>query len=140
MTDRELKYFFKKVIPAAHKSIKEAASFPEGVAKRKKVELAIKRIEQGFELLERCGSDWNPKYILLLSNYLGNVPIEQTANIFYRENDNNKVRKTKALIDKAISRMSEQLKVIEATNQVEESSLRKNMEQRLKARQQRGNG
>lgn len=140
MTEKELRDFFKKKIPAAHKSLEEAAKMPEGEAKRYKVESALKRIDKGYELLECCGSDLNPKDILLLSHRLENVPIEYTANIFYPHNDNNKIRKVKAIIYKAIDRMSVQLKAQKATQQAEKERMREKMQERLKARQQRGIG
>ncbi|MBD8025558.1 hypothetical protein H9636_02690 [Ureibacillus sp. Re31] len=140
MTEQELKYLFKKQIPAAHKSLQEAYLMPEGEAKRYKIEAAMKHIEKGHEILEKCFGKWNFKDELILIHKLENFPIERTASIFYGESDPNAIKKLKALENFAYKRLYKCLTTLEATQEAEDAKIRQSMSERLKARQQRVRG
>lgn len=137
MTEQELKHLFKKQIPAAHKSIEEAQSMPEGEAKRYKIEAAMKHLEKGHELLEKCFGKLNFKDELILIHILENIPRERTASIFYVDSDANAIKKLIALENKAYGRLYKCLATLEAAQQSEMEKRKRSMGERLKARQQR---
>lgn len=140
MTEQELKHLFKKQIPAAHKSLEEAYSMPEGEAKRYKIDAAMKCIERAFEILDKCHGKMNFKDELILIHKAENFPIERTAAIFYDESDPNAIKKLKALEKWAYKRLYKCLTALKATGQDEAEAVNQSMEERLKARQQRMRG
>ncbi|MGA3676000.1 hypothetical protein [Lysinibacillus agricola] len=79
MTLDELKRLFKKQIPAAYESLKEAETMPEGEVKRYKISAAIEVIEKAQEILASCWDELKFRDELILAHRLDNVPRERTA-------------------------------------------------------------
>ncbi|UDK95244.1 hypothetical protein EYB33_02790 [Lysinibacillus sphaericus] len=140
MTLDELKRLFKKQIPAAYESLKEAEAMPEGEVKRYKTLAAIEVIEKAQGILESCWDELNFRDELILAHRLENVPRERTAMVFYDYVQNEPMRAVKNL--KALENLAyKKLHKLLNSQEVRSKDLSKEkMADRLKAREQRMKG
>lgn len=140
MTLDELKRLFKKQIPAAYESLKEAEAMPEGEVKRYKTLAAIEVIEKAQGILESCWDELNFRDELILAHRLENVPRERTAMVFYDYVQNEPMRAIKNL--KALENLAyKKLHKLLNSQEVRSKDLSKEkMADRLKAREQRMKG
>lgn len=143
MTLDELKRLFKKQIPAAYESLKEAEAMPEGEVKRYKISAAIEVIEKAQGILESCCTDLKFKDELILAHRAENVPRERTAMIFFDYVDTEPTRaikNLKALEDLAYKRLLKLLNDQEVHSQDVSNTSQQSMADRLKAREERMKG
>ncbi|MFJ7840342.1 hypothetical protein ACIQXG_12855 [Lysinibacillus sphaericus] len=140
MTLDELKRLFKKQIPAAYESLKEAEAMPEGEVKRYKTLAAFEVIEKAQGILESCWDELNFRDELILAHRLENVPRERTAMVFYDYVQNEPMRAIKNL--KALENLAyKKLHKLLNSQEVRSKDLSKEkMADRLKAREQRMKG
>lgn len=143
MTLDELKRLFKKQIPAAYESLKEAESMPDGEVRRYKISAAIDVIEKAQDILESCCNDLKFKDELILTHRAENVPRERTAMIFFDYVDTEPTRaikNLKALEDLAYKRLLKLLNDQEVHSQDVSNTSQQSMADRLKAREERMKG
>ncbi|MGE8037949.1 hypothetical protein [Lysinibacillus sp. NPDC093692] len=141
MTLDELKRLFKKQIPAAYESLKEAETMPEGEVKRYKISAAIEVIEKAQDILESCCDELNFKDELILAHRTENVPRERTAMIFFdyvNTEPSRAIKNLKALEDLAYKRLLKLLNDQEV--HLQDVSNQQSMADRLKAREERMKG
>lgn len=140
MTLDELKRLFKKQIPAAYESLKEAESMPEGEVKRYKVSAALQTIGQAQELLTSCWDKLRFKDGLILTHKSENVPQEYTARILYdyaHVEPERAIHNLQALEGIAYKKLYKILSALENDSEQLEAKRQQSMEERLKAREQR---
>ncbi len=143
LTLDELKRFFKKQIPAAYESLREAKTMPEGEVKRYKISAAIEVIEKAQDILESCSSDLKSKDELILAHRAENVPRERTAMIFFdyvNTEPTRAIKNLKALEDLAYKRLLNLLNNQEICSEDLLNTTQQSMADRLKAREQRMKG
>ncbi|MFM9535509.1 hypothetical protein [Lysinibacillus sp. IITD104] len=143
MTLDELKRFFKKQIPAAYESLKEAETMPEGEVKRYKISAAIEVIEKAQGILESCCTDLKFKDELILAHRVENVPRERTAMIFFdyvNTEPTRAIKNLKALEDLAYKKLLNLLNNQEICSEDLSNTTQQSMADRLKAREQRMKG
>jgi len=143
LTLDELKRLFKKQIPAAYESLKEAESMPDGEVRRYKISAAIDVIEKAQDILESCCNDLKFKDELILTHRAENVPRERTAMIFFDYVDTEPTRaikNLKALEDLAYKRLLKLLNDQEVHSQDVSNTSQQSMADRLKAREERMKG
>lgn len=143
MTLDELKRLFKKQIPAAYESLKEAGAMPEGEVKRYKISAAIEVIEKAQDILSSCWDELKFKDELILAHRLDNVPRERTAVIFFDYVDTEPTRaikNLKALENLAYKRLLKLLNDQEVRLEDVSNTSQQSMADRLKAREQRMKG
>lgn len=134
MTEDELKRLFRKQVPDAYQSLKEAASMTESKAKRYKVETASKTILGAQDVLLKCWGQLSWKDELLLVHIVENVPKEVTANILYENEERNNILKAKSLEGWALKRL---YKTLQRQLVAPGEEQKRSIEQRIKARQER---
>lgn len=143
MTLDELKRLFKKQIPAAYESLKEAEAMPEGEVKRYKISAAIEVIEKAQGILESCCTDLKFKDELILAHRVENVPRERTAMIFFdyvNTEPTRAIKNLKALENLAYKRLLKLLNDQEVYLEDISNTSQQSMVDRLKAREQRVKG
>lgn len=143
MTLDELKRLFKKQIPAAYESLKEAEAMPEGEVKRYKISAAIEVIEKAQGILESCCTDLKFKDELILAHRVENVPRERTAMIFFdyvNTEPTRAIKNLKALENLAYKRLLKLLNDQEVYLEDISNTSQQSMVDRLKAREQRMKG
>ncbi|WP_068985155.1 hypothetical protein [Lysinibacillus xylanilyticus] len=143
MTLDELKRLFKKQIPAAYESLKEAETMPEGEVKRYKISAAIEVIEKAQDLLASCWDELKFKDELILAHRLDNVPRERTAMVFYdyvQTEPTRAINNLKALEDLAYKKLHKLLNSQEVRSEDLSNTTQQSMVDRLKAREQRMKG
>lgn len=143
LTLDELKRFFKKQIPAAYESLKEAETMPEGEVKRYKISAAIEVIEKAQGILESCCTDLKFKDELILAHRVENVPRERTAMIFFdyvNTEPTRAIKNLKALEDLAYKKLLNLLNNQEICSEDLSNTTQQSMADRLKAREQRMKG
>lgn len=143
LTLDELKRFFKKQIPAAYESLKEAETMPEGEVKRYKISAAIEVIEKAQGILESCCTDLKFKDELILAHRVENVPRERTAMIFFdyvNTEPTRAIKNLKALEDLAYKKLLNLLNNQEICSEDLSNTPQQSMADRLKAREQRMKG
>lgn len=143
MTLDELKRLFKKQIPAAYESLREAGTMPEGEVKRYKTSAAIEVIEKAQGILENCCTDLKFKDELILAHRVENVPRERTAMIFFdyvNTEPQRAIKNLKALENLAYKRLLKLLKDQEVHLEDISNTSQQSMANRLKAREQRMKG
>lgn len=143
MTLEELKRLFKKQIPAAYDSLKEAEVMPEGEVKRYKVSAALQTIEQAQELLTSCWDKLRFKDGLILAHRSENVPQECTARILYDYayiEPERAIHNLQALEGISYKKLYKILSVQENDLEHLEAERQRSMAERLKAREQRIKG
>ncbi|MGA3600771.1 MULTISPECIES: hypothetical protein [Lysinibacillus] len=143
MTLDELKRLFKKQIPAAYESLKEAETMPEGEVKRYKISAAIEVIEKAQDVLSSCWDELKFKDELILVHRLDNVPRERTAMVFYdyvQTEPTRAINNLKALEDLAYKKMHKLLSSQEVNSENISNKRQQSMADRLKAREERMKG
>lgn len=143
MTLDELKRLFKKQIPAAYESLREAETMPEGEVKRYKTSAAIEVIEKAQDLLASCWDGLKFKDELILAHRLDNVPRERTAMIFFdyvNTEPSRAIKNLKALENLAYKRLLKLLNNQEICSEDLSNTTQQSMADRLKAREQRMKG
>ncbi|WGT39048.1 hypothetical protein QH639_25255 [Lysinibacillus sp. 1 U-2021] len=143
MTLDELKRLFKKQIPAAYESLKEAEAMPEGEVKRYKISAAIEVIEKAQGILESYCTDLKFKDELILAHRVENVPRERTAMIFFdyvNTEPTRAIKNLKALEDLAYKKLLNLLNNQEICSEDLSNTTQQSMADRLKAREQRMKG
>ncbi|QPQ29983.1 hypothetical protein [Lysinibacillus sp. JNUCC 51] len=143
MTLDELKRLFRKQIPAAYESLKEAEAMPEGEVKRYKISSAIEVIERAQDILDSCGDDLKFKDELILAHRAENVPRERTAVIFFdyvNIEPTRAIKNLKALENLAYKRLLKLLNNQEVHIEDVSNTSQQSMVDRLKAREQRMKG
>lgn len=143
MTLGELKRLFKKQIPAAYESLKEAEVMPEGEVKRYKISAAIEVIEKAQDVLSSCWDELKFKDELILVHRLDNVPRERTAMVFYdyvQTEPTRAINNLKALEDLAYKKMHKLLSSQEVNSENISNKRQQSMADRLKAREERMKG
>lgn len=143
MTLEELKRLFKKQIPAAYESLKEAEAMPDGEVRRYKISAAIEVIENASDILASCWDELKFRDELILAHRLDNVPRERTAMIFYDYVQTEPIRaikNLKALENLAYKKLykllnSQKVRLEDLSNITQQS-----MADRLKAREERMKG
>lgn len=143
MTLAELKRLFKKRIPAAYESLKEAEAMPEGEVKRYKISAAIEVIEKAQDVLSSCWDELKFKDELILVHRLDNVPRERTAMVFYdyvQTEPTRAINNLKALEDLAYKKMHKLLSSQEVNSENISNKRQQSMADRLKAREERMKG
>lgn len=143
MTLDELKRLFKKQIPAAYESLKEAEAMPEGEVKRYKTLAAIEVIEKAQGILESCWDELNFRDELILAHRLENVPRERTAMVFYdyvQIEPIRAIKNLKALENLAYKKLHKLLNSLEVHSEDLSNTTQQSMADRLKAREQRMKG
>ncbi|UNT55109.1 hypothetical protein [Lysinibacillus capsici] len=143
MTLDELKRLFKKQIPVAYESLKEAEAMPEGEVKRYKISAAIEVIEKAQGILESCCTDLKFKDELILAHRVENVPRERTAMIFFdyvNTEPTRAIKNLKALENLAYKRLLKLLNDQEVYLEDISNTSQQSMVDRLKAREQRMKG
>ncbi|MFJ6207337.1 hypothetical protein [Lysinibacillus sp. NPDC092081] len=143
MTLDELKRLFKKQIPAAYESLKEAEAMPKGEVKRYKISAAIEVIEMAQEVLASCWDELKFKDELILVHRLENVPRERTAMIFFdyvNTEPTRAIKNLKALENLAYKRLLKLLNDQEIRLEDVSNTSQQSMADRLKAREQRMKG
>lgn len=143
MTLDELKRLFKKQIPAAYESLKEAEAMPGGEVKRYKTLAAIEVIEKAQGILENCWDELNFRDELILAHRVENVSRERTAMVFYDYVQNEPMRaikNLKALENLAYKKLHKLLNSQEVLSEDLSNTTQQSMAERLKAREQRMKG
>ncbi|MDM5246207.1 hypothetical protein [Lysinibacillus sp. G4S2] len=143
MTLDELKRLFKKQIPAAYESLKEAETMPEGEVKRYKISAAIEVIEKAQDILSSCWDELKFKDELILAHRLDNVPRERTAMIFFdyvNTEPTRAIKNLKALENLAYKRLIKLLNDQEVHLEDVSNTSQQSMADRLKAKEQRMKG
>ncbi|MEQ6050183.1 hypothetical protein U2I53_14130 [Lysinibacillus capsici] len=143
MTLDELKRLFKKQIPAAYESLREAETIQEGEVKRYKTSAAIEVIEKAQGILESCCTDLKFKDELILAHRVENVPRERTAMIFFdyvNTEPQRAIKNLKALENLAYKRLLKLLNDQEVHLEDVSNTSQQSMADRLKAREQRMKG
>lgn len=143
LTLDELKRLFKKQIPAAYESLKEAEAMPEGEVKRYKISAAIEVIEKAQDMLASCWDELKFKDELILAHRLDNVPRKRTAMVFYdyvQTEPTRAINNLKALEDLAYKKMHKLLSSQEVNSEDISNKRQQSMVDRLKAREQRMKG
>ncbi|MFW7189935.1 hypothetical protein [Lysinibacillus sp. BNK-21] len=143
MTLDELKRLFKKQIPVAYESLREAETMPEGEVKRYKTSAAIEVIEKAQGILESCCNDLKFKDELILAHRIENVPRERTAMIFFdyvNTEPQRAIKNLKALENLAYKRLLKLLNDQEVHLEDVSNTSQQSMADRLKAREQRMEG
>ncbi len=143
MTLDELKRLFKKQIPVAYESLKEAEAMPEGEVKRYKISAAIEVIEKAQGILESCCTDLKFKDELILAHRIENVPRERTAMIFFdyvNTEPQRAIKNLKALENLAYKRLLKLLNNQKVHLKDVSNTSQQSMVDRLKAREQRMKG
>jgi len=143
LTLDELKRLFKKQIPAAYESLKEAETMPEGEVKRYKISAAIEVIEKAQDILESCCDELNFKDELILAHRVENVPVELTAKILYdyaHVESKRAIHNLQALEGIAYKKMHKILCTQKANSVGLKVEREQSMSNRLKAREQRMKG
>jgi len=143
LTLEELKRLFKKQIPAAYESLKEAEAMPDGEVRRYKISAAIEVIENASDILASCWDELKFRDELILAHRLDNVPRERTAMIFYDYVQTEPIRaikNLKALENLAYKKLykllnSQKVRLEDLSNITQQS-----MADRLKAREERMKG
>ncbi|RIJ64153.1 hypothetical protein [Rummeliibacillus sp. POC4] len=137
MSEQELKKLFKKIVPAAYQSLKEAESLPEGEVKQYKVETASERILKAFKILEQCESVLNNKYFICFSMLAEGDSKEYVQNYLIEMGQGS--RSFDSIFERGIKEMSCYLskqEQVTATGNISASSI----QERLKARKERMEG
>lgn len=143
LTLDELKRLFKKQIPAAYESLKEAETMPEGEVKRYKISAAIEVIEKAQDILTSCWDELRFKDELILAHRVENVPVELTAQILYEYahvEPKRAIHNLQALEGIAYKKLYKILCVQKADSAGIEVERRLSMAERLKVREQRMKG
>ncbi|WP_375199988.1 hypothetical protein [Bacillus sp. RS11] len=143
MTLDELKRLFKKQIPAAYESLKEAEAMPEGEVKRYKISAAIDVIEKAQDLLASCWGELKFKDELILAHRVENVPVELTAKILYdyaHVESKRAIHNLQALEGVAYKKLYKILCTQKANSVGLKVEREQSMANRLKAREQRMKG
>ena len=143
LTLDELKRLFKKQIPAAYESLKEAETLPDGEVRRYKISAAIEVIQKAQDILESCCNDLKFKDELILAHRAENVPRERTAMIFFdyvNTEPTRAIKNLKALENLAYKRLlkllnNQEVHLVDVSNTSQQS-----MADRLKAREERMKG
>lgn len=143
MTLEELKRLFKKQIPAAYESLKEAEVMPDGEVRRYKISAAIEVIENASDILASCWDELKFRDELILAHRLDNVPRERTAMIFYDYVQTEPIRaikNLKALENLAYKKLYKLLNSQEVRLEDLSNITQQSMADRLKAREERMKG
>jgi len=143
LTLDELKRLFKKQIPVAYESLKEAEAMPEGEVKRYKISAAIEVIEKAQGILESCCTDLKFKDELILAHRVENVSRERTAMIFFdyvNTEPQRAIKNLKALENLAYKRLLKLLNNQKVHLKDVSNTSQQSMVDRLKAREQRMKG
>lgn len=143
MTLEELKRLFKKQIPAAYESLKEAEAMPDGEVRRYKISAAIEVIENASDILASCWDELKFRDELILAHRLDNVPRERTAMIFYDYVQTEPIRaikNLKALENLAYKKLHKLLNSQEVRLEDLSNITQQSMADRLKAREERMKG
>lgn len=143
MTLEELKRLFKKQIPAAYESLKEAEAMPDGEVRRYKISAAIEVIENASDILASCWDELKFRDELILAHRLDNVPRERTAMIFYDYVQTEPIRaikNLKALENLAYKKLYKLLNSQEVRLEDLSNITQQSMADRLKAREERMKG
>ncbi|EON73840.1 hypothetical protein [Lysinibacillus sphaericus] len=143
MTLDELKSLFKKQIPAAYESLKEAEAMPEGEAKRYKISAALQTIGQVQDILTSCWDELRFKDGLILAHRAENVPREHTARIFYdyaHVEPERAIHNLQALEGISYKKLYKILSTQENDLEHLEAERQRSMAERIKAREQRIKG